>query len=61
MGAGEPFLNFENLITALRIMADEDGLFIVPDAEVEGAKGAGVEVRGVATLKDAIAVLSAKT
>ena len=31
MGAGEPFLNFENLITALGIMANEDGLFIVPN------------------------------
>ncbi|MDQ6785719.1 MAG: 23S rRNA (adenine(2503)-C(2))-methyltransferase RlmN [Acidobacteriota bacterium] len=31
MGAGEPFLNFENLIKALEIMADEDGLFIVPN------------------------------
>lgn len=31
MGAGEPLLNFENLIAALRIMADEDGLFIVPN------------------------------
>lgn len=31
MGAGEPFLNFENLIAAIRIMADEDGLFIVPN------------------------------
>jgi 23S rRNA (adenine2503-C2)-methyltransferase len=31
MGAGEPFLNFENLIGALEIMADEDGLFIVPN------------------------------
>ncbi|MEO7660301.1 MAG: 23S rRNA (adenine(2503)-C(2))-methyltransferase RlmN, partial [Pyrinomonadaceae bacterium] len=31
MGAGEPFLNFENLITALEIMSDEDGLFIVPN------------------------------
>ena len=31
MGAGEPFLNFENLITALGIMADSDGLFIVPN------------------------------
>ncbi len=30
MGAGEPFLNFENLIAALEIMADGDGLFIVP-------------------------------
>ena len=29
MGAGEPFLNFENLIKALGIMADENGLFIV--------------------------------
>ena len=31
MGAGEPFLNFENLIAALKIMSDEDGLFIVPN------------------------------
>lgn len=31
MGAGEPFLNFENLIKAVEIMADEDGLFIVPN------------------------------
>jgi 23S rRNA (adenine2503-C2)-methyltransferase len=30
MGAGEPFLNFENLINAIDIMSDEDGLFIVP-------------------------------
>ncbi len=31
MGAGEPFLNFDNLIAALGIMADENGLFIVPN------------------------------
>ena len=31
MGAGEPFLNFENLIAALDVMADENGLFIVPN------------------------------
>lgn len=31
MGAGEPFLNFENLIKALEIMAEEEGLFIVPN------------------------------
>ena len=30
MGAGEPFLNFENLIKALAIMSEEQGLFIVP-------------------------------
>ncbi len=29
MGAGEPFLNYENLIKSLGIMADENGLFIV--------------------------------
>lgn len=30
MGAGEPFMNFENLLKALDLMSDEDGLFIVP-------------------------------
>jgi 23S rRNA (adenine2503-C2)-methyltransferase len=31
MGAGEPFLNFENLIKALGIMSEQEGLFIVPN------------------------------
>ncbi len=31
MGAGEPFLNFDNLIKALDIISREDGLFIVPN------------------------------
>ncbi len=31
MGAGEPFLNFENLIKALEIMSNDEGLFIVPN------------------------------
>jgi 23S rRNA (adenine2503-C2)-methyltransferase len=31
MGAGEPFLNFENLIKALDVMSEEEGLFIVPN------------------------------
>ncbi len=30
MGAGEPFMNFANLTKAVSIMAEEDGLFIVP-------------------------------
>lgn len=30
MGEGEPFLNFDNLIKALDIMSDENGLHIVP-------------------------------
>jgi 23S rRNA (adenine2503-C2)-methyltransferase len=31
MGAGEPFLNFDNLVKAIEIMGIEDGLFIVPN------------------------------
>ncbi|MGB7070562.1 MAG: 23S rRNA (adenine(2503)-C(2))-methyltransferase RlmN [Pyrinomonadaceae bacterium] len=31
MGAGEPFMNFENLIKALEVMSSADGLFIVPN------------------------------
>ena len=31
MGAGEPFLNFDNLLKALKIMSNEEGLFIVPN------------------------------
>ena len=31
MGAGEPFLNFENLTKAIALMAETDGLFIVPN------------------------------
>lgn len=31
MGAGEPFLNFENLIKALEIMSEKAGLFIAPN------------------------------
>ena len=30
MGAGEPFLNFDNLIKTIEIVSDEHGLFIVP-------------------------------
>ena len=30
MGAGEPFMNFDNLIKALDILSDKNGLFIVP-------------------------------
>jgi 23S rRNA (adenine2503-C2)-methyltransferase len=30
MGAGEPFLNFENLLKAVEILSEDEGLFIVP-------------------------------
>lgn len=31
MGAGEPFLNYDELMKAVRVMASEDGLHIVPN------------------------------
>lgn len=47
----------EKAIAAKRANAK---LFLVPEQELDGAKGAGLDVRGVSTLKDAISVLRAK-
>lgn len=52
MGAGEPFLNFENLIAALRIMADEDGLFIVPNRVTVSTAGIVPKIYELANLHD---------
>lgn len=52
MGAGEPFLNFENLITALRIMADKDGLFIVPNRVTVSTAGIVPRIYDLANLHD---------
>ena len=52
MGAGEPFLNFENLITALRIMADKDGLFIVPNRVTISTAGIVPRIYDLANLHD---------
>lgn len=52
MGAGEPFLNFDNLITALRIMADEDGLFIVPNRVTVSTAGIVPRIYDLAQLDD---------
>ena len=52
MGAGEPFLNFENLISALRIMSDEDGLFIVPDRVTISTAGIVPKIYEFAKLSD---------
>ncbi len=51
MGAGEPFLNFENLITALEIMADEDGLFIVPNRVTVSTAGIVPKIHEFAQLE----------
>lgn len=52
MGAGEPFLNFENLIAALRIMADADGLFIVPNRVTVSTAGIVPRIYDLATIED---------
>ena len=52
MGAGEPFLNFENLITALRIMADEEGLHIVPNRVTVSTAGIVPRIHDLAALED---------
>ncbi|MEJ7623984.1 MAG: 23S rRNA (adenine(2503)-C(2))-methyltransferase RlmN [Pyrinomonadaceae bacterium] len=52
MGAGEPFLNYENLIVALRLMADEDGLFIVPNRVTISTAGIVPRIYDFARLDD---------
>lgn len=52
MGAGEPFLNFENLIGALRVMADKDGLFIVPNRVTVSTAGIVPKIVELSTLDD---------
>ena len=64
MGAGEPFLNFENLIAALEIMADEEGLFIVPNRVTISTAGIVPKIYEFAKLENrphlAISLSSAK-
>ena len=52
MGAGEPFLNFDNLIAALRLMADEEGLFIVPNRVTISTAGIVPRLYDFARLED---------
>lgn len=52
MGAGEPFLNFENLIQALGIMAEEDGLFIVPNRVTVSTAGIVPKIYELAKLEN---------
>lgn len=64
MGAGEPFLNFENLIAALNLMSDEDGLFIVPNRVTISTAGIVPKIYEFAALENrphlAISLSSAK-
>src|SRR5216683_4333080 len=50
MGAGEPFLNFDELMKALGIMADPYGLFIVPNRVTISTAGVVPRIRELATM-----------
>ena len=52
MGAGEPFLNFDNLIAALRIMADDNGLHIVANRVTISTAGIVPRIYDFAKLED---------
>ena len=52
MGAGEPFLNFDSLMKAVRIMADPQGLFIVPHRMTVSTAGVVPRIRELATIPD---------
>jgi len=52
MGAGEPFLNFEELLKAVRIMGDPEGLHIVPNRITVSTAGIVPRIRQLAEISD---------
>ncbi len=52
MGAGEPFLAFEPLMKALRVMADPKGLYIVPNRVTVSTAGIVPRIRELAAIAD---------
>jgi 23S rRNA (adenine2503-C2)-methyltransferase len=52
MGAGEPFLNLDTLLKALRIMADVDGLYIVPNRVTVSTAGVVPKILELAGVSD---------
>jgi 23S rRNA (adenine2503-C2)-methyltransferase len=52
MGAGEPFLAFDPLMKALRVMADRDGLHIVPNRVTVSTAGIVPKIRELASIPD---------
>lgn len=52
MGAGEPFLNFDALLKAIRIMGDTDGLHIVPNRITVSTAGIVPRIRELAEISD---------
>jgi 23S rRNA (adenine2503-C2)-methyltransferase len=52
MGAGEPFLNFDSLIKAVRIMGEADGLHIVPNRITVSTAGIVPRIRELAEISE---------
>jgi len=52
MGAGEPFLNYDALLKAIRIMGDAEGLHIVPNRVTVSTAGIAPRIRELATVPD---------
>lgn len=52
MGAGEPFLNFEELLKAIRVMSEPGGLHIVPNRVTVSTAGIVPRIRELATIPD---------
>ena len=52
MGAGEPFLAFDSVMKALRIIAEPDGLHIVPNRVTVSTAGVVPRIRELATIPD---------
>ncbi|HEX6730760.1 MAG TPA: 23S rRNA (adenine(2503)-C(2))-methyltransferase RlmN [Pyrinomonadaceae bacterium] len=52
MGAGEPFLNFDSLMKALRIMAQPEGLHIVPNRVTISTAGVVPRILDLANVED---------
>ena len=52
MGAGEPFLNFDELMKAIRIMKEPNGLHIVPNRVTVSTAGIVPRIRELATTPD---------
>src|SRR5712692_9256143 len=52
MGAGEPFLNFEELMKGIRIMKEPSGLHIVPNRVTVSTAGIVPRIRELATIPD---------
>src|SRR5215213_8503084 len=52
MGAGEPFLAFDPLMKALRLMADEEGLHIVPNRVTVSTAGVVPRILELAAIPD---------